>query len=316
MGTLTAALVAVLLGTGAATAAAEKVNLVYVENAPAPIGNVTTADIQTLADSKFTHIVFAFANFYCHGDDSPPGQDGTCKAGRTPTLQWNVNDVYDSNGAPYDQIVSAVSTLTGAGKTVLMSLGGWNQPTWDNIQPEIGEAASALNGFIEAYGMNGVDLDYEGGSQQGFTGMAKALAPKLKDADRLLTIVPYTVGGTQDQYAMLVSNGVTPDLVSSQFYAGGITGDVPGAVSRSLESFDYQGTNYQIPAEDFVVGLAPSTAVPAGQNNCGGAPYSGCADIVSEVVQQHADIGGVFVWDWHGVDPKVWAAAMAKAMGE
>ena len=44
-------------------AAADKVNLTYVEDAPSPIGKLTQTDFDDMAASDFTHFVFAFINF-------------------------------------------------------------------------------------------------------------------------------------------------------------------------------------------------------------------------------------------------------------
>ena len=87
-----AVMLSITLSAGG-VAAADKVNLTYVEDAPSPIGNLTQADFDSMASSDFTHFVFAFINFCTAksgGGFDCPGTD--------PVVVWNIKAIDDPNG--------------------------------------------------------------------------------------------------------------------------------------------------------------------------------------------------------------------------
>ena len=208
-------------------AAADKVNLTYVEDAPSPIGKLTQDDFDDMAASDFTHYVFAFINF------CTPATGGkfTCP-GTDPVVVWNINAIDDPDGTAK----AMMKGLSEAGKTIYLSVGGaWNDETWayfaSATDPERTAAMGALSTFMKNYYVTGIDLDFEPHDyvtyphlNEGYRDFSSAIAADLSPIPPV-SIAPYNCGAATDlvwQYCNLVGpSKITPTLINRQYYAGG-----------------------------------------------------------------------------------------------
>ncbi|MCY0094847.1 glycoside hydrolase family 18 protein [Hoeflea ulvae] len=308
-------------------AAAQKVNLAYLEDAPYPIGSVTKEQIEALADSDFTHVIFAFVNFCtpdsksargfeCPGDDAVP--------------VWNIKAVYDANGDPFREAQAAMELLSAAGKTVFLSLGGWDNPeTWDYFASSPAAAASGadrLLKFMDDYSIGGVDYDMEAGSTlpdtDGFGAVVAALTAKDKTIP--MSIAPYSSDSTaadftsvQWQYCQMARAGKTPVLINRQYYSGGFSTDIVGQMAADMQAFPCPGAasgaaDLSIPVEQMNPGLGigltqlPPNQQPASPYNCenddqAGEVFAQCAGIAREIVTAYPDVAGLSLWDYNGL---------------
>lgn len=100
----------------------------------------TNVDLTDLASSPFTHVIASFLL---------PESDGSVSA--SDELQNFLSDP------------SLLSDIQGAGKIVLVSLGGQNVPDggWEALASDTDSAASAIWSFVEENGFDGVDFDFE-----------------------------------------------------------------------------------------------------------------------------------------------------------
>lgn len=304
-------------------AQADKVSLVYVEDAPEPIGSITMQQIETLAASDFTHVVFAFINL-C----TPP--TGTASRpicpGSAPVPVWNIGAAYQNyDGAPFPEVQKATKILTDAGKTLFMSIGAArNAESWSYMaSASSADRATAIDKiitFMSDYHFTGVDFDYEAGPSEGFARMAEGLVSS--NPNILFSSAPFETDptasspiSTQWQYCTFQANGVTPTLINRQYYSGGGTADVPQGVEDDLAPFTCSdGTSVSIPPAQMNPGLGiPGQSTP---DNCQG-PTS-CAAIGASVVQAVPDIAGMSLWNYNGLSqpsgPILYACAMANAL--
>ena len=311
-------------------ALADKVNLTYLENAPAPIGTVTDAEIAALAKSEFTHVVFAFVNF-CTPDASS-SRGFTCP-GDDAVPVWNIKAAYDSNGDPFPAAQAAVKSLTDAGKTVYLSVGAWDNPeTWDYFGPGGQRAitgAQRLYKFMDDYHITGVDYDMEdhdhwstAPNTAGFYNLVDALVQVAQTQNRAvppMSIAPYASDQTasdpfsiQWQMCEMARAGVTPALINRQYYSGGHTGNIPAAMTADMAPFTCaDGTKLAVTPEILNPGIGialtqlPADKQPSSPPNCENAttaPYfAACASIVSGIVAAQPDIAGVALWDYDGL---------------
>lgn len=69
-------------------------------------------------------------------------------------------------GATPQQFAAKVRALQDAGRTVLISIGGGNDPVMLQSAAERDTFVTTMNAIIDAYGFDGIDIDLEGGSLQ------------------------------------------------------------------------------------------------------------------------------------------------------
>jgi hypothetical protein len=114
-------------------------------------------------------------------------------------------------------IVTGIRTLQRRGQKVLLSVGGWGGNCWDSVT-SLPALASSIMSLVTRWGLDGVDLDYEGdnplddwmktpacpgsGSQFALTPLINVLRPML-GAQRILTVVTtgqdFSADGTIEQ---------------------------------------------------------------------------------------------------------------------
>lgn len=73
---------------------------------------------------------------------------------------------FTPDGVSPQQFASQVRALQDAGRTVLISIGGANDPVQLQTAAERDTFVTTMNAIIDAYGFDGVDIDLEGGSLQ------------------------------------------------------------------------------------------------------------------------------------------------------
>jgi chitinase len=73
---------------------------------------------------------------------------------------------FTPDGASPQQFAAQVRALRDAGRTVLISIGGANDPVRLQTAAERDTFVTTMNTIIDAYGFDGVDIDLEGGSLQ------------------------------------------------------------------------------------------------------------------------------------------------------
>lgn len=300
-------------------AAADPVNLTYVEDAPAPIGGLTQTDFDDMAASDFSHFVFAFINF-C----TPKAGGGFTCPGTNPQVVWNIGAIDDPDGTAK----AMMRELSEAGKTIYISIGGAeNDETWSYFanatEAEQAAAMAALSAFMGDYSVTGIDLDFETTSASGYRNFAAAVADTLSPVPPV-SIAPYNCPGNPYselvwQYCNLTGpSQITPTLINRQYYAGGaqcqgwtgpsaqMPSQVVGAIAKDLGTFACKdAADITVAAAQLNPGLATVSTVggQASQANCeasgtGEAMYAGCSDIVSAYVAAYPDIAGAAFWQW------------------
>ena len=326
-------------------ASAERVNLTYVEDAPAPIGKLTQADFDTMAASDFTHFVFAFINF------CTPASGGKFDCpGTDPEVVWNINAISDPDGSAKKMMQG----LSAAGKTIYISIGGaWNDETWayfaNATSAESSAAMTALSTFMDAYSVIGIDLDFEPHDytkypnlNRGYQNFASAIASNLTPTPPV-SIAPYNCGGATEliwQYCNLTgSSNIQPALINRQYYAGGaqcenwkgpsskMPSQVVAAIKADLGKHSCQDGNLvNVTQAQMNPGLATYGSLGGepkywDQANCeasgtGTSMYSGCADIVSAVVDAYDEIAGAAFWQYTSLaDQTTYADEIGTALG-
>jgi hypothetical protein len=322
MSHLPVALLVFALSALASVSAAQttaKVNLTYVEDAPAPIGALTQADFDQMAASDFTHFVFSFINF-C----TPKRGGGFTCPGDAPVVVWNVGPIDDPDGTAQKMMAG----LTAAGKTLYASIGGaQNAETWayfDTATPsEQAQAMALLSSFMSTYSITGIDLDMETNDENGYRNFAAAIARNLSPVPPV-SIAPYNCANQPYsqlvwQYCNLVGAGqISPTLINRQYYAGGAqcqewTGPGPDmpeqiltAIEKDLGTFSCQDADIiTVTPQQLNPGLATVSTVGGAtrQANCeasgkGSSMYVGCSDIVSAYVNEYPSIAGAAFWQW------------------
>jgi chitinase len=73
---------------------------------------------------------------------------------------------FTPDGASPQQFAAQVRALQDAGRTVLISIGGANDPVQLQTAAERDTFVTTMNAIIDAYGFDGIDIDLEGGSLQ------------------------------------------------------------------------------------------------------------------------------------------------------
>lgn len=314
------AAVSAMFTTASASAAS---NMVYVEDTPSLMnGGFTLGQAATIAEqaSGFTSVTFAFLNICSKSSigqtscNAPTSSDG-------PVLMWNNQPVFLSDGATALQIAQAISiinTLKTAGKQVFFSIGGAsNDSTWDyiNNSANTANATTLLTNFYKTYTPTGFDLDWEMGSQGGFTGAA-TIINGISGAQ--ISIVP-TSGSVANQYCNLYSNKTIPNVVNVQYYAGGYVQNVSEAISDNVKSINKK-CDSKFSAENIIAGIAPtSTQVSSGTSNCNidmtaSTPFSSCNTVITSI--KNSGVGGVFVWDYEIFPgPLMWATSVGAIIG-
>lgn len=71
---------------------------------------------------------------------------------------------FTPDGASPPQFAAQVRALQDAGRTVLISIGGANDPVQLQTAAERDTFVTTMNAIIDAYGFDGIDIDLEGGS--------------------------------------------------------------------------------------------------------------------------------------------------------
>ncbi|MEW1655787.1 chitinase [Streptomyces sp. NPDC093707] len=217
------------------------------------------AKVQKLADvdDAYDIIAVAFAD--------TTGKPGAVTFHLDPAVGYSSADAFKAD----------IKAKQAAGKSVVLSVGG------ERGAVSVGDAASAqnfadsVNGLMDEYGFNGIDIDLENGLNS--TYMTQALkAVHAKHPDVVVTMAPQTIDmlSPQNEYfktALAIKDFLT--VVNTQFYNSGSMNGCDGKV-YSQGSVDFLTA---LACTQLEGGLDPSQVglgVPASPSAAGGGYVS------------------------------------------
>jgi hypothetical protein len=228
-----------------------------------------------------------------------------------------VNAFFTQNMAEF---TSSLQTVTGAGKPIYLSLGGWSDAiTWQIMGESTLQTLIVVAEILGAFGLSGVDYDWEtpsgGNDIEAMTRFAQQLQHDLPGVT--VTICPYsgTIGTLQSVWSNVGRGPTGIAWANCQNYN-------PSNNSPSL----FKPTFVDPIAQQF--GLSTNEA--ASYVNVGfganGLTAGAFADLVRQVVQGVTGptgfpglptIGGAFTFDYNSMTGpvQVWAEDVAEALG-
>lgn len=123
-----------------------------------------------------------------------------------------------------DDLKADIAALHGAGKSIILSVGG------ERGQVSVGDAAAAQTfadsvfALMEEYGFDGVDIDLENGLQPTYMAQALRSLHERAGSDLIITMAPQTIDmqstqGSYFQLALEIKDILT--VVHTQFYNSG-----------------------------------------------------------------------------------------------
>jgi hypothetical protein len=254
-----------------------------------------SAVAKTLDFEKMTHLNLAFVN--------PPLCDGACTAKSDMTLAANASLTDDA-------LKAIVDAAHAHGTKVLISIGG------DGGDRRImqfyngglsAELTAAIDAYLDAHGIDGVDVDVEQPTQMGvpFTTFVRTLAATLKPKGKLVTaaVAQYIQAGTQDDVLPFF------DIVNVMIY---------GSYDRSVADMAWWANVKHVPKDKLTLGIGfhnYSTLLASYPNawavdTVGGGAYRDGAvftyqgeNTVARLTQLSAQYGGAMIWELTQDDP-------------
>ncbi|KAI1337821.1 glycoside hydrolase superfamily [Xylariaceae sp. FL0016] len=229
----------------------------------------------------------------------------------------HLND-YPPGDAIFDQVWSDAAALQAAGIKVMAMVGGAAAGTWERLDGDDTSFEAyygPLHDLIGTYNLQGLDLDVEQSmSLDGMTRLIDRLKADFGD-DFIITLAPVasalTEGGGNlsgfDYFDLEAQRGDDIAFYNAQFYFG--WGDASSA--SDYESIIDDG----FPASKVVMGLLTNSA-----NGNGFVDLDTEAGVLSELVGENANFGGVAAWEYYNSlpggesAPWEWAAWMADHM--
>ncbi|MDJ0631507.1 MAG: glycosyl hydrolase family 18 protein [Rhodobacter sp.] len=308
-----ASIAAVLVWSAACAEAADRVNLVYVNDWPPPGGQMSVDQLNTLGSSDFTHVVFAYVNI-CE-----PGASGFCPPVDRLELKLNGQPVYGPGGATVGSLQNAVRLL-GRSKDVYFSFGGAEHPrTWDYLaradDETVEKVALRLLTFMDNYGFAGIDLDIwkpVTGLTDGYVRLLSSLLRHFPELDFSSSPYSNALVGAGDpasikwQRCAMEGIGAEPIWFNRKYYGDAFTADIPRTAGDDLAPFacampDGSSHQLRVAAEKLVPVLATGDGtLPPSLATCtttGATPfYEPCATVASTIVSDYAGVPGAAVW--------------------
>jgi chitinase len=228
------------------------------------IGYVTDTGAQISDEQldQLTHVNYAFAL---------PQSDGSLDELANP---WKLQDY--------------VERARARGIEVLISVGGWGpDPEFEALAADPASRATfvaAVAAMVDAYGLDGADIDWEypdpGASADAFVALMSELRTALPD-DKMLTAAVAAVGPSADGVKPEVFESV--DFLNVMAYDGG--GSAHSPLAYAEDALDYWA-ELGLPADKTVLG------VPF---------YSRPAEVsYAELVEADPDAAELDEIDWHG----------------
>ncbi len=340
------------------TAWADKINAAYINTQPVPLGDLKLSTAQTYGATVFTRFNIMGLTF-CPNDGCSSAAEKANPIywgdGQTLTADWAVPSTNQAAltvlqalnpnsgkklfatllGRKTSNYLASLSTTSLTPNATVCGLGGSGV---GNIHC----AVFYLDKFMTAYGINGLDLDLETGSELGFTNLLAGIAASSTFLSQYeLSFAPFRDGATysavyvQGGSCAFQDNGITKYTAGRQYYSGGAIGYPPisvDAVTTKLTSeLTLAGSTIcntsgklKLDASAMVIGLAPYSVVgaefPSGRgfpNTCQYYYQRGnpdCAQMMKKVITTYPKIGGAFVWTLGLIDPTYYACYIGNAL--
>jgi len=259
-------------------------NIVWVEDMPPDFGS---ADLNHLTSSYYTHAIVCFFHL---------------DAG--PTLVYNgPNDPYRPS---YDSWWSYLRGLRQAvlGKTLFMSVGGWNSGTWANTQGLEAQGAGQIVRFAQSQGFDGIDFNFEGDYGPSINDRLAAFGRLVVEVRKiwngLLTITP--IYGQVWGQLLNIHNAVGRPFdwrdylswVNVQFYT--YQDGAPRPMSDVPRDYELVLSSNQLPASMVAAGF-PLSETDLQFNQ---AEMQTATGAVKDIYAAHPDFAGMFVWRYRG----------------
>jgi hypothetical protein len=269
-----------------------------------------------------------------HQSITPPPGSGFKVVGYFPTWQGDVNAIqYDKlTHINYSFIVpnssGGLSSLSDPGRLqqlvsnshqngvkVCIAVGGWNGGDDSNFEVLASQAWSRtafvnnVMNFVNAYGLDGVDMDWEypdpGSSADNFALLMDELANRLHAEGKILTAAVIAEGSQGGGVLASVFDDI--DFLNLMAYDGGTPHSTYEYAVTSLNYWKGRG----LPAEKAILGvpfygrdpyysyaqLVASDAGAPWKDNVGSVYYNGIPTIQSKTSLAINEAGGVMIWE-------------------
>jgi len=339
---------------------AGKINAAYINTQPEPLGSLTLSTAHIYGQTVFTR-------FNIMGLTLCPGGNGsqcTTPAEQANPIHWGGGQPLDASWqvpANMQPVLSAVQALNPNGDKKLFAsmIGGQTNNYLAGLATtsitanatncglngsgvgNIHCAVFYLDQFFTAYGIHGLDIDLEGGNQQGFVNLLIAIGNTTTIKNKYLwSFAPYvdysgySAVALQGGSCAFQDNGLSY-IAGRQYYSGGAIGFPPQQVDDLVNTLGGElqqasTTNcaatgaLQLGARQMVMGLAPYSVLgdqfPHGRGFPNTCQYyyqrnnPDCAAMMTKVISQYPDIGGAFVWTSGLIDPTYYACYMGNAL--
>lgn len=336
---------------------ADKINAAYINTQPEPLGELKLSTAQTYGNTVFTRfnimgLTFCpnegcassdIANPIYWGNKQALKSDWTVPTDYQPAL--GVLQALNPNGNKKlfasimgTQTSNYLAGLSTESITANATVCGSDGTSVNNIHC----AVFYLDSFMTAYGIGGLDIDMETGSDAGFTNLLAGIAASPTFLSKYeLSFAPYIDGSTygadfvQGGACVFQDNGIKDFIAGRQYYSGGAIGYPPSSVdavvttlTSELKQADTTTCNtsgkLKLDASAMVMGLAPYSVLgdefPHGRgfpNTCQYYYQRGnpdCAEMMKKVIAKYPDIGGAFVWTSGLIDTTYYACYMGNAL--
>lgn len=263
-------------------------------------------DFKNLQNSKYTHIIFCSFHFKDNTDFTP------LYNGKSP----------GEYASPWEkfQLLKQGENY----KTLLMSLGGWDNHCWKHMFGSEEKAARTVAEWAISHGFDGVDMNFEGTynetERKQYRESMGQFASYLRKylGDKIITISPiYTDVPQRDTSGNLVYHSQTweqlaeianwPKVLSwinLQMYVYQNAYNT-GSNTTSVSVYSQTLEKNKIPPEKLVAGFALDghslAAYPGSGDNDNRAEdneskLTACVQCVENIKKAHPHFGGVFVW--------------------
>jgi len=259
-------------------------NIIWVEDMPP---DFSAADAGRLTSSYYTHAIVSFFHL---------------DAG--PTLVYNGpgNDPYQPAYSPWWSYLRGLREAA-MGKTIFLSVGGWNSGTWANARGREADGAAQIVNFARAQGFDGIDFNFEGSYanvNELLAAFGRLVAEVRKIWNGLLTITPIygqvwsQLLNVQNAAGRPVGGGDVLSWVNVQFYT--YQDGAPQPMPNVPGEFELVLSSNLLPAGMVAGGFPLSeTDLPFNQSELQTATAA-----VKDIQAAHPDFAGMFVWRFRG----------------
>jgi len=339
---------------------AAKINAAYINTQPQPLGSLTLGTAQTYGQTQFTRFNIMGLTF------CPNSQGSQCsnQAEQANPIHWGGGQPLNASWqvpAQMQPVLQSVQALNPNGDKQLFASIIGNQTndylaglattliTANSTTCGVGGsgvqnihcAVFYLDRFFNAYGLHGLDVDLEGGDQQGFVNLMTAIGSNNTIKNKYLwSFAPFGDGNyasavyVQGGGCVFQDNGLNY-VAGRQYYSGGAIGSPPqkadelvntvvSELAQAKQTTCSGSGALQLGAPQMVMGLAPYSVLGAQFPFTRGFPNTcqyyyqrgnpDCAEMMKLVLKQYPDIGGAFVWTSGLIDPTYYACYMGNAL--